>query len=283
MSIQAVLRENYGEFFTRNGVLNGIPVTDVTTSVNGEVHWRWEDEPDMIPLLLGTAKAGYALDVPFDTKGRQVRFFLRSQTENGQYDTNDLKQAVQTTFVVGGVALLSALTFSSGASHGTVANNGGTGTIRVLRRTGTNAFVEVANFASTTTSFTDTPPVNGVYDYELMQDGQDGASNVKTITATGIGSPTGSPPDTLTASYDGIDTSNLAWTNHGGTGSVNVERKDGSGGTFTTVASLSSSTTSYNDFVGPPDPHTNFIYYYRVNNDSVTGYSNEMEVFVPKA
>lgn len=281
MSVDLILRENYGEFFTRNIVLDGIPATDVTPPVKGDVFWRWEDEPTMEPRYLGSGNANTSVIIPFDLKGRTIRLFVVSKTDANQQTTVDLKQAIQTTFTVGGPAVLTDAAFSAGVTALTIANNGGTGDIHIQRRTGSDDFATVATVSSATTSHNDSPPINGTYDYQLTQDGQDGTSNMKTIVATGIGSGSGSTPDTLDGSFDSVDTVNLTWVNHSGTGSNIIERKTSLGGSWVEIGSVSSGTAAFNDVVDTA-PYTR-VYYYRVRNESAAGYSNFLQVIIAAA
>lgn len=69
----------------------------------------------------------------------------------------------------------------------------------------------------------------------------------------------------------------LSWTNHGGTGSVIIERRLAYSGPFSTVATLSASATSHTDTVlagSAPCP-----VYYRVKNTSAPGYSNTVDTY----
>lgn len=81
-----------------NLVLDGEPVVDTTESVIGDIYWRWEDEPSMVPEFLATGVAGHDVVVPFDLKGREIRLFLVSKTADGDASVRDIKEAEQTVF-----------------------------------------------------------------------------------------------------------------------------------------------------------------------------------------
>jgi hypothetical protein len=251
-----------------------------TTSVSGEIYWRDKNDPTSNWQLFGEAKTGTTLKVPFDPKGRTIEFSLVSKTAKGYRSTNLIDDGVRTTFTVGAPALTS-LTFSAPDVTGDIANNGGTGDISVLRKLSTDdAFSAIQTVSAATTSFTDTPPVNGAYEYKLTQAGQDGESNTLSVTVTGGGGGTGTPPDGLSAVFDGVDTVNLSWTNHGGGGSEIVKAKFGSSGTWNQIAILATGTSSYAD--GEEPSFSIVVVYYRVYNDAVTGYSNEVHVSIPR-
>jgi hypothetical protein len=277
-----ILKRRLGEAtWAPNIALNGVPPASPATATEADVFWRWEDEPTMEPQRLGRVSAGHTLSVPFDLKGRMIRLFLVSRTATGLTNIRTgFADAVQTTFSAG-LPVLSVASFSAPDVTLTIANNGGTGTIRILRQLGSADYVQVGTVSPGTTSFVDTPAINGTYNYKLTQDGQTGESNTKSVTVTGGGSGAGTPPDTLSGSFDGVDTVTLTWTNHGGTGLNVVERKTGPSGTYTEVGSVPSGTATLNDTLFPGS--LNQLYYYRVRNADVTGYSNEEVIFVPAA
>jgi hypothetical protein len=251
-----------------------------TTSIAGEVYWRDPNDATSVWQLLGEAKAGGVVQQPFDLKGRTIELSLISKTAEGFRSTNLIENGVRTLFSIGPPAL-TALTFSAPDVTGTIANNGGTGDISVLRKLSTDdAFSVIQTVSAATTTFTDTPSINGDYEYKLTQSGLDGESNTLSVTVTGGGGGAGTPPDTLTAVFDGVDTVNLGWTNHGGTGLNIIELKYGSSGTWTAIDSVASGTAAYAD---PEPPGPSFVVvYYRVYNDAVSGYSNEVHVTIPR-
>lgn len=78
--------------------MNGVAVAEETVSTVFYVYWRWDDEPDMKPEYLGTGVAGNSLRVPFELKGRDIRLFLVSQTEDGQRSVANITEAEQVVF-----------------------------------------------------------------------------------------------------------------------------------------------------------------------------------------
>jgi len=70
-----------------NGVLNGVPYTTARTSARSfDYYWRWDDDPDMRPEYLGTKEVGIALNVPFNSQGRDIRLFQIARTSAGSSD-----------------------------------------------------------------------------------------------------------------------------------------------------------------------------------------------------
>jgi hypothetical protein len=251
------------------------------TTVSAEIYWRDPNDPTSNWQLLGEGKTGTTLQVPFDPKGRTLEFSMIPKTAKGYRATNLIDDGVRTTFTVG-VPALTDLTFSAPDVTGDIANNGGTGDISVLRKLSTDdAFSVIQTVSAATTSFTDTPPVNGDYEYKLTQAGLDGESNMLSVTVTGGGGGAGTPPDGLSGSYNsGTNSVDLSWTNHGGTGSEIVQAKIGSSGTWNQIDILATGTSSYSD---PEDGSFSIVViYYRVYNDAVTGYSNEVHVSIPR-
>lgn len=279
-----VIRPHLSEpTFAKSLALNGVASEEETTSTVGDIYWRWEDEPDSKQQYLGKAVAGHSLLVPFDLQNRPIRLFLVSKTADGLKSVANITESEQIVFTPSTAPVLADLTFDSmtGEVTGTIAENQGTGTIRILRQLGTDGFFEIDNVPSGTTTFIDIPDLDGTYTYKLTQDGQSGESNSRSVVVSGAASPAGSPPTDLDGTFDGFDTVGLTWTNHGGTGNNIVEQKIGSGGTYVEVDSVGSGASISS--VSVIRDSTNHTYYYRVRNESVDGYSNEEGVFVPRA
>lgn len=283
-----VIRPHLSEStFAKSLALNGVAAVEEDPSNVGEIYWRWEDEPETKPAFLGRAVAGHSLRVPFDLQGRPVRLFLVSKTEAGHRSVANITEAEQIVFTPSTVPVLSDLTFDSGTGEvtGTIADNQGVGTIRIMRQfdvlvDAEEPFVEVGTVSAVTTSFVDSPAIDGNYHYKLLQDGQQGESNTREIDVTGVSGSTGSPPSDLGGTFDGTDTITLTWTNNGGTGNNIIEQKIGTGGTYVAADSVSSSTTVDDILVSRGSTHQ--TYYYRVRNESVSGYSNEVSIYVPR-
>jgi hypothetical protein len=227
MADDLILRQNLCEpTFTLNLGLRGVVETDTEVSTAALIYWRWEDDETMEPQPLGSATAGKDLTVDFDLKGKAIRLFAVSKTTTGKFSVRDMKQAKQKVFSLT-LPVLADATFDTGTDDVTltIANNGGTGNIQILRQLGSDEFAQIDEITPATTSYVDSPTIDGTYTYKLTQTGQDGESNSKSVVATTIGAGAGTTPDTLAGSFDDIDTVSLAWVNHGGTGNVIVEWK----------------------------------------------------------
>lgn len=278
-----VIRPHLSEStFAKSLALNGVAVADETTSTVGDIYWRWEDEPEAKQQYLGKAVAGHSLLVPFDLQNRPIRLFLVSKTADGVESVANITESEQLVFTPSTTPVLLDLTFDgmSGEVEGTIAENQGIGTIRILRQLGSDEFFEIDSVSASTPTFIDIPILDGTYTYKLIQDGQSGESNSRSVVVTGAGSPAGSPPTALSGTFDGIDTVTLNWTNNGGTGLNKIEEKIGSGGVYAEVDSVASGVSTAD--IGVVRGSTNQTYYYRVRNESVAGYSNEDSVGVPR-
>lgn len=278
-----ILRRNLAEpTFALNIALRGVVDTETTEAIAAEILWRWEDEPDMKPQLLGKVTAGNELAVPFEPlQGREIRLYSIAKTAKGDQDAFDIKSASQKRFGASGVAEISAIAYDDTPNEvtGDIANNGGTGTIRVFRKQGSGGdFVQIQTLAYTATEFVDEPPSDETYYYKLTQDGQTGESSTLSVVVDNAGSTTGSAPTGLSAFYsDSPRQVELAWTNNGGTGQNIIERKVGHGA-WNTIDSVADTVDEYDDtFLFN---HLNQFYTYRVSNESATGFSNEVSVYV---
>lgn len=270
------------ELLPHNIALRGVVDAGETEAATIPIYWRWDDEPDMEPQLLGNVKPGGTLSVPFDMKGRDIRLIKNERSSVGRQAFRNLRNADYIVFSQTTVAQLQDAVFGSGVNTLTIANNGGTGDIHILRKIDSADYAEIGTNAFDDPSFVDTPDINGAYSYKLVQDGLEGESNVLSTTVTGIGSPAGTPPTALTAIWDGTDTTTISWTNHSGTGSNIVERSSSlNHSLWVVISTVSSGSTSTTDTV-IPSPGGSRTYYYRVRNESVAGYSNEDSIFVPR-
>jgi hypothetical protein len=220
--------------------------------------------------------SGKGLTVDFDLKGKAIRLFAVSKTTTGKFSVRDMKQAKQKVFSLT-LPVLADATFDTGTDDVTltIANNGGTGNIQILRQLGSDEFAQIDEITPVTTSYVDSPTIDGTYTYKLTQTGQTGESNSKSVVASTIGAGAGTTPDTLSGSFDGTSDVSLAWVNHGGTGNVIVEKRVGPFSSWEEIASLAAATTTYDDGV-VLDPEFSFNYYYRVKNTSASGYSNTL-------
>ncbi len=263
-----------------NIALHGLSSANRAVAVTAEVYWRNPNDPTSDWQFVGATKAGTTLTVPFELKSQSIELSLVSLDTKGYRSTNLVANGVRTIFTLGAPALTD-LTFSAPDVTGTIANNGGTGNINVLRKISTDdAFTSIQSVTPATTTFTDTPAINGTYQYKLTQDGQDGESNTLSVVVTGAGGGAGTPPDGLSAVFDGVETVGLSWTNHGGTGANIIEAKIGSSGSWTFIGSVASGTNTFDDT--ETRGSTNYVVYYRVSNEDVSGYSNEDFVTIPR-
>jgi hypothetical protein len=283
MTEPLILRRRVSELtFTLGLVLNGVAPAGETTSTVGEIFWRWEDEPDMAPELLGRAVSGKSLRVPFDLKGRDIRLFINSQTSDGRRSVAAITEAEQIVYSPSNVPVLADLTFDGGPDEvtGTIAANDGAGTIRILRQLEDDGFFEIQTVAFDETEFVDEPVIDGTYSYKLMQDGQEGESNTLSVEVTGVSGEAGSPPSDLSGVFDDVETVTLDWTNNGGTGSNVIESKQSPGGVYEIAGTVGSGTATA-DITEVRGLYSRTVYY-RVRNESVSGYSNEISVFIPR-
>lgn len=83
------------------------------------------------------------------------------------------------------------------------------------------------------------------------------------------------PPPTLDDLNFSGSTVTGDFTNNGGTGTIRVYRKLGSGGTYAEVGSVSAEDTSFTD-----SPDLDGTYYYKLAQDGIAGFSNELSVVV---
>lgn len=170
---------------------------------------------------------------------------------------------------------LSDLTFDDGIVTGTFVVNGGTGTIRVLRKLGeAGSYAEVASVDAEDTDFTDSPGLDGTYFYKLTQDGVTGESTELSIE---IELSDGAPPSDLDGyTYEEGEGHtfwyvSLNWQNNGATGDNIVQQKLNTG-SWVNRGTLSSSTNTWEGFA----PGGHLVIRYRVYNTSTAGYSNEL-------
>jgi hypothetical protein len=259
--------------------LNGVVYDAETLSVSGEVFYRFEDEPTMEPQLLVRAVTGHEVDVPIDLKGRAIRTFTRSITEKGDQSVRRIEEGEQLVFNPSEAPVLVDAVFNTPDIDLTIANNGGVGDISILRSIDAGVYGEIDTITAATTTYSDTPAINGTYRYKLTQVGQEGESNIKTVVISGGTAPSGAAPTLLTADYDSFtETVDLAWTNNGATGTITVERRMGVNDYIIIASELVSSTNSLTDNV--TRAQLTRYYTYRVSNTSVAGYSNEAEIVV---
>jgi hypothetical protein len=169
------------------------------------------------------------------------------------------------------------LTFDGTNISGTIAGVVGTGTMHIIMSFDGGDYAEVLAIPSTQTSFSYTPIESGDYSFEIYQDGVTGTSDPVEISVTVTA--TGTHPDTLTGDATPPDEPpltiwevDLAWINHGATGSNIVERRFSATSSYITVATLPAS----DDFYLGSAPYNHSYVEYRVSNTSAPGYSNSV-------
>lgn len=83
--IASDVADNYGNNYQANLVLDDVVRDNPTTSVEGLVFWRYADEPDAEPQLLGAATVGVNFNIPFDfSDGREIELFAVAKTATGE-------------------------------------------------------------------------------------------------------------------------------------------------------------------------------------------------------
>jgi hypothetical protein len=281
-----IFEDNLGESTFPLTMLFDATVDDTNAVAASEaiVEWAWADEPDMEPQFLGRQTVGFTLSVPFENPDRRpIRFFVNGATKDGNRTVNDIRKARQTTFYPPETPILVSAIFDSGTDDVTLtfAGNGGEDSIRILRSIDGGDFAHIATVDFDETTYVDSPVLDGDYTYKLTQVNVKGTSNSIEV-AVNVGVPAaGSPPSALSTTYDDVGGVTLNWTNNGGTGDNIIERKENIDGTYAPVATEISSATSSADVV-PYFIAYNVLYFYRVYNESVAGYSNEATVYVPR-
>jgi len=81
-----------------NLALNGVVQEGETQTKAVDIYWRWEDEPTSEPQYLASGVAGFPITVPFDPKGREIRFYMISKTETGVASDRNVREAEQIVF-----------------------------------------------------------------------------------------------------------------------------------------------------------------------------------------
>lgn len=172
-----------------NLVLDDSVILARTESVEGEIFWRWEDEPETAPQLLGSAAAGKSLSTQFNLQeGRAIRLFLVSKTATGDLSVSDVREAVQVVYdPTGGLppSGLSASETTPGQADLVWTNNGGTGDNVIERKTGVlGAYTMIDTVSSSTDTYTDAVADPDLYYYRIRNEDIPGYSNVVLITLT---------------------------------------------------------------------------------------------------
>lgn len=91
------LRDNLGiGFATTLALANNANNDTNTPTAFANVYLRFEDQPDMRPILVGRVNKDATLETSFDSKGQAVRLFLQPVQEDGKRPITDFAQMVQT-------------------------------------------------------------------------------------------------------------------------------------------------------------------------------------------
>lgn len=94
-----VIRPHVSEAtFAFSLALNGVAIEQETSSTSAEIWGRFEDESEKEPFFLGSTVPGTSLRVPIELKGRDIRLFVVSQTEEGQRSVAKISEAEQVVF-----------------------------------------------------------------------------------------------------------------------------------------------------------------------------------------
>lgn len=93
------LRNNEGgPGFVLTLALMGFTPETVAESNQARIYYRWEDDPTMEPLFLGIGNAGETFQFPLDLKGRPIRVFAESVTEDGKRFVSNFAQMAQSVY-----------------------------------------------------------------------------------------------------------------------------------------------------------------------------------------
>lgn len=156
----------------------------------------------------------------------------------------------------------------TGIVTGNLQLNGGSGDIHVWRKQDAGAYVEIDDFPSTQTTFTDTPGSDGLWTYKVAQDESTGFSNERSIIID-----TTSTPPVLSGTAYALGVVSGTITNGGGTGDIEIMRSINSG-PFSVIETVGSGVTSFED-----TPMISGSYAYKLYQDG-TGESNTEVVTV---
>lgn len=253
-------------------------------------------EPDAAPKIIGTAKVGGATVIPVQIPaGKSLRIYIKARHKDFDFHAAALEQLNSLTLDVTDGSGDSPPTLTS-AAYDTpnsevdlvFAKNGtATGNIEVEYKKSSESSwtthgTSFAHGATSGSVIITEEPTAQTYDIRLKQVGVAGYSVTRQVTVDASGG--GTPPSNLVALFndDACSTPevDLSWTAGSGSGNYTVERKLGSGGSWSTL-SAAVATTNYTDTALLPSGISR-TYYYRVKQNDVTGYSSAESVWIPK-
>lgn len=256
-------------------------------------------EPGLAPVILGTIPIGTNAPIPFTgITGHTYRIYVARQHRDFDFHAADLEHfSHQDLFIEDSGSSDTPPTFTSVAYDSANSevdlvfskNGTATGNIQVEYKLTTDSIwtthgTTFAHGATSGSVVITEQPTALTYDIRLKQVGVAGYSVIRQVTvdASGSGTPpsdlqafetfVSSPPDTYDVQLD--------WTAGSGAGNYTIERKTGSGGSWTVLTS-SEAASPYTDS-GIAAQTTGKTYYYRVKQNDVTGYSNEAFVYIPR-
>lgn len=256
------------------------------------------DDPSVEPYILGNVRISGQTTLAFNgIVGKSYRFYVARQQANWDFHAANLELlSYQDLFIDDGSGDTPP-TFTSVAYDSTnseidlVFNKNGTatGNIEVEYKLTTDSVwtthgTTFAHGAASGSIVITEQPSALTYDIRLKQVGVAGYSTIRQVTVDASGGG-GTPPSDLSVIFNddpcGSPEVAVVWTAGSGSGNYTVERKKGSGGSWT-VLNSSVATTSYDDtgFLAPITTQDSGTYYYRVKQNDVTGYTSQVPVSI---
>lgn len=215
-------------------------------------------------------------------------YFYRVKARNATGDSAYLTEQSATTPSATAPAAPSALLLTGVSSTRVdlswTDNSSDEVTFRIERKTGAGGtYAEIASVGAGVTTFSDTTVLGGTsYFYRVKARNANGDSAYLAEQSITTSSGLPAAPSGISLTAVSSRQVNVSWTdNSNNEASFVVERKTGSGGTYTVLGTTSANATSY------PDPTTiaNTTYFYRVKSRNASGdsaYATEVSVTTPK-
>lgn len=251
---------------------------------------------DVAPIEIGTAKASGQTTLSFNAQdGDQYRIFIARTHKNFDFHAANPEQLSGLDLSVGtgsdGPPTFTSVAYDSGDEEVDLVFakvGSATGNIEVEYKLTTSGSwsthgTTFAHGATSGSIVIEEQAEAKTYDIRLKQVGIAGYSTIKQVTVDASGS--GTPPSNLSANETEVDPGewnvDLSWTAGSGSGNYTVERKTGSGGSWSVLTSTNA-TTSYTNSSIFASPIAGTVYYYRVKQNDVSGYSNEAFAYIPR-